>query len=101
MKTIKLKCEKCGAKLEVNSDLDKIQCNYCGNEILIDDEATTVKRVEDAKLKARKNNHEQDLKERQDNLEQQINEKKILEKANAKENFKKSKFSKVLLVFFA
>ena len=101
MKLVKMKCENCGATLDVNKDLDKIHCNFCGAEILIDDEATSVKRVEEAKLNARKKNHEQSLKERQDNLEQDINEKKILAEANAVDNFKKSKFSKVLLVFAA
>ena len=43
MKLIKLKCESCGAILEVNSELDKVTCIFCGNEQLIDDEATTLK----------------------------------------------------------
>ena len=34
---ISLTCEKCGAQLEVNSELKKCVCNYCGNEMLIDD----------------------------------------------------------------
>ena len=101
MKLIKLKCENCGATLEVNQELDKINCNFCGAEILIDDEATKLRRVEGVKLQSRQKNHEQDLKERLDNLEQDIKEKEIIEKATAKDRFKKSKFSKVLLVFFA
>jgi len=101
MKLIKMKCESCGAILDVNKSLEKITCNYCGEEILIDDEATKVKRVEEAKLKARKDNHEQSLKERNDNLEQEVKEKKIKDELNSVENFKKGKFSKVLLVFFA
>ncbi|MBR4178790.1 MAG: hypothetical protein IKR57_05550 [Bacilli bacterium] len=77
MKLIKLKCESCGAILEVNSELDKVTCIFCGNEQLIDDEATTLKRVEEAKLKARKENHEQTLKEKEDLLEQEIKRKRI------------------------
>lgn len=101
MKLIKMKCENCGAQLEVNKDLDKIICNFCGAENLIDDDAAELRRVEDVKLQARKQNHEQSLKERQETLEQDLKEREILNKANAKEKFKKSKFSKVLLVFFA
>ena len=101
MKLVKLKCENCGATLDANKNLEKITCNYCGAEILIDDEATKIKRVEDAKLKARKDNHEQALKERNDILEQEVKEKKVKEELNSVENFKKGKFSKVLLVFFA
>ena len=59
MKIVKMKCENCGAKLEVNKELDKISCNFCGSENLIDDEATELKRVEEVKLEARKQNHEQ------------------------------------------
>ena len=58
MKMIKLKCDQCGASLEVNSELNEILCNYCGNKILIDDEATKLSRMEDAKLKAKKKNYE-------------------------------------------
>lgn len=90
MKLVKLKCENCGAKLEVNKDLDKINCNFCGAEILIDDEASELRRVEEVKLQARKQNHEQSIKE-----------KKELEELNAVDNFKKGKLSKLLLIFAA
>lgn len=83
-----LKCDKCGATLEINPKLDNINCSYCGSKILIEDEATTLKRIEEVKLQARQLNHEQALKE-----------KKELEEAEKVQNFKKSKFSKVLLVF--
>lgn len=38
MKLIDLTCTKCGAQLKVNADLKKCMCQYCGNEMLIDDE---------------------------------------------------------------
>lgn len=38
MKFIDLTCSKCGATLQVNSDLKKCMCQYCGNGMLIDDE---------------------------------------------------------------
>lgn len=99
MNLIKLKCENCGAVLDVNTDLEKIHCNYCGAEILIDDKATELKRIEDVKLKARKENHEQTLKERQDFHEQEMKEKNDLEEQNSVEKFKKSKLSKFLMIF--
>ncbi len=88
MKLVKMKCENCGATLEVDKDQDKIKCKYCHSEILIDDEAAELRRIEEVKLQARKQNHEQTLKEKKD-----------LEELNAVDNFKKSKFSKVILVF--
>ena len=45
MKLISLKCPSCGAKLEVNGDLDKYTCNFCGVTTLLDDESITVKHV--------------------------------------------------------
>lgn len=99
MKLIKLKCENCGAILEVDSDRDFIYCEHCGAKNLIDDEATSVKRVENAKLKARKDSHEQEMKERQDKLEQAKKEKEFYENISPGEKFKKGKISKIVLVF--
>lgn len=36
MKLITLTCPKCGAQMEVNTELEAIICNYCGNKMLID-----------------------------------------------------------------
>ena len=36
MKTIKLTCPSCEAKLKVDDGHDKIFCPYCGTEFLID-----------------------------------------------------------------
>lgn len=76
MKLIKLKCDNCNATLEINSELNEIICNYCGNKILIDDEASRISRVEEAKLKARKNQHEQVLKEKREMDEYKEEKKK-------------------------
>lgn len=38
MKLIDLTCSKCGASLQVNPELTKCMCQYCGNEMLIDNE---------------------------------------------------------------
>lgn len=100
MKLIKIQCENCGANLEVNADLEKITCNYCGTEILLDDEVTKLKRIEEAKLKARKAHHEQLLKEKNDILEQEIKERKIKEELKDVENFKNNKLSKIILLCF-
>ena len=78
MKLIELKCNNCGANLKVNSELNEVYCNYCGNKMLIDDEATTIERVENAKIKSRKSKHEQDMIEKIDNYEF---EKKVKEDA--------------------
>lgn len=38
MKLVDMKCPNCGAKLQVNSELKKATCNYCGQDFAIDDE---------------------------------------------------------------
>ena len=43
MKLITLTCPKCGAQMEVNSELEAIICNYCGNKMLIDREVVEQK----------------------------------------------------------
>lgn len=85
MNLVELKCKHCGAVLKVNSELNEITCNYCGNKMLIDDEATKLDRVENVKLKSRKQNHEQDIIEKQNNYEIEKNIKKDKEKQEWKE----------------
>ena len=43
MKLVSLNCKSCDALLEVNEELKKVTCNYCGTEFMIDNE---VKRIE-------------------------------------------------------
>lgn len=43
MKLVELTCPKCGAVLQVNDALTRCTCNYCGNEILIDNEQRELK----------------------------------------------------------
>ena len=38
MKLVDLVCTKCNAALQVNPELTRCICQYCGNEMLIDDE---------------------------------------------------------------
>lgn len=88
MRMVKLKCENCGGQLEINSEQDRVFCEYCGAEILIDDNAYELKRVENVKLQARKQNHEQTLKE-----------KKELKELEEIEKFKNGKLSKFVIIF--
>lgn len=75
MKLIDLTCSKCGAQLKVNADLKKCMCQYCGNEMLIDDEVIHHKidnayqagyQAEVGRIKA-----QEDYKKYQNNIAQQ------------------------------
>lgn len=98
MDLIKLKCENCGATLEVDSNADKIVCKYCKSEMLIDDEATKLKRIEEAKLKARQENHEQEMKERQELHDIEMKERMEKEEEEEAKRFKKGKFRIIIIV---
>lgn len=41
MKLVLLECKKCGAKLKVKDDSDRVVCDYCGAEMLLVDENQT------------------------------------------------------------
>ena len=94
MNLIKLQCENCGATIKANEDLEKIICNYCGTEIFLDDEATSISRIEKAKLKARKENHNQNILEKND-FDLYNEKKKYLEN---RRNGKIKKWSLILAI---
>ena len=43
MKLVKLECPNCKSVLEVNEEMKKFTCNYCGTTTLLDDEVIRVK----------------------------------------------------------
>ena len=43
MKLMNMKCTRCGATLDFDSNKEFIVCNYCGEKLLVDDET---KRIE-------------------------------------------------------
>ena len=42
MKLIDLNCPNCGANMKANAELKKAICNFCGHEIIIDDEKVNI-----------------------------------------------------------
>ena len=45
MKLITIKCPSCGAKLQINNLTKKTKCEYCDNEIILDDNTLNVKHL--------------------------------------------------------
>lgn len=47
MKYYRLKCDQCGADLEIEETRKLLYCQYCGNRILVDDEVerTEIKHI--------------------------------------------------------
>lgn len=45
MELKKIKCDNCGATMEIDKDLDTFTCKYCNSKIFIDDAGTKVNRV--------------------------------------------------------
>lgn len=49
-----IKCPNCDADVEYRNDKDNMKCHFCGADIVIDDEATELNRVLNAKMNAQK-----------------------------------------------
>ena len=45
MKLIEVTCPKCGATMKVDQNKKEMNCEYCGNKFLIDDEVLKVKHI--------------------------------------------------------
>lgn len=95
MNEVKVKvCPNCGGKLELDKNEEKAVCQYCGTEIdagAVLNESDAVK-IEKMKVKAQK---DMELSKRREEAEKA----KKQEEKDSINSFKKSKFSKVLIVF--
>lgn len=49
MRLIKVNCPNCNAKLEVNAEMKRVVCNYCGTTALLDNEGEIVKTISNKK----------------------------------------------------
>ena len=45
MELKKIKCDNCGATMEIDKDLDTFTCKYCKSKVFINDTGTKVNRV--------------------------------------------------------
>ncbi len=45
MKLIEVTCPKCRATMKVDQNKKEMNCEYCGNKFLIDDEVLKVKHI--------------------------------------------------------
>ena len=54
MKIIDLTCPKCGASLQVNSELKTCSCNFCGNQFSIEENERLGYEFEKGRIKAQK-----------------------------------------------
>lgn len=84
MELKKIKCDNCGATMEIDKDLDTFTCKYCNSKIFINDTGTKVNRVLKAFTNASERLQEQSLnyqKKQTDYLnsdEHQQNVKRVL-----------------------
>lgn len=92
---ISLKCDQCGGTLLIDSNKTVVACPYCGNKSLIaENDVVTIERI---KTEANKEIELEKIK-REDRRQQRIEEKQ--EETNRVKEFKKGKWSKILLVAF-
>lgn len=100
-KTPSLECPKCGGQLEVDGLQDSVECQYCGtnynvSDLLNESDAVSIEKIKARAYKDIETGKQQTESER---LKCEIEkEDKQIVKENALA-FRKSKFSKVLIVF--
>lgn len=61
MELIKIKCENCGASLEVDKNVQTLSCPYCKSKVLINDSVSKVDRFLNSLTNATKRIQEQSL----------------------------------------
>ena len=89
-------CSSCHGKIEINTSEEFVECPYCGTKYAVSDlldESDTV-RIEKIRTDAYQ-------KIEQEKLRHETEKDKTEEENAVIEKFKKSKFGKILLVFFA
>ncbi len=87
-------CSNCGAQFDVNTLQENVACPYCGTKYEVSDllnESDAV-RIERIKLNAQQ-------KSEQERLKREMEENKKQQEKDEVADFKKSKFSKVLIIF--
>ncbi len=69
MELIKIKCENCGASLEVDKNVQTLSCPYCKSKVLINDSVSKVDRFLNSLTNATKRIQEQSLESQKKQLE--------------------------------
>lgn len=88
-----IKCPNCDADIEYRTDKDNFKCQYCGADVVIDDEATELNRVLNAKMNAQK-------REMEMNIEYENHQQALDAKKNIIEFFMSNPVLSVILVLF-
>ncbi len=94
LKTKSTICSNCGGQLDVDSYKDTVECPYCGTSYAVSELTGESDAVRIEKIKT---NAQQELEK--EKLKHEIEKNKSKEEREEIEKFKKSKFSKVLIVF--
>ena len=100
-KTIKMKCQSCGGVMDADEDEPVLICPFCGSkELIVESEAVTIERIRSKtfrEIAAEKNKTLKEIEKTRFNYEK---EKDAQEQAVLRrQQFKKGKLSKIMLVF--
>ena len=85
-------CSNCGGQIDVNTSEENVECPFCGTKYEVSDLLKESDAVKIQKIKS---------KVEQEKLKHEIEKNKNQEEKEEVNKFKKSKFSKILLIFFA
>lgn len=87
-------CSNCGGQIDVNTLEDNVKCPFCGTKYVVSDLLNESDAVRIEKIKA---NAQQ--KSEQERLKHEMEQSKTQQEKDEVADFKKSKFSKVLIIF--
>ena len=95
LKTKSTVCTNCGGQLNIDISKDTVECPYCGtsyqvNELINESDAVRIEKI--------KTNAQQEIEK--EKLKHEVEKNKTQQEEDEITKFKKSKFSKVLLIFF-
>lgn len=96
MKLIDLFCTQCGASLKIDSSLKRCFCQYCGNQMLIDDEIVKHKLVNGAEF-----GYQAELGKRKFQEDLANIDARIMQTEKALQRYRKSESDYLLLSFGA
>lgn len=96
IKNLSAICSNCGGQMNINTMEEKVECPYCGTNFIV---SQLLEESDEVKIEKIKLNSQREIE--QEKLKHEAEQNRNQEEKESIEKFKKSKFSKVLLVFFA
>lgn len=77
-----IKCPNCNANLQVPDNQNRMFCTYCGTQIQLDDGATVIRYVDEARI--REIEYQRELRQREEDERRRIEQERLQTEENNK-----------------